>query len=273
MSQNAPLVKIAEKALEKAATGIARDHFEIENLQGSSTLEKFVMVAMDKMQSNLMEGLQGQRQDCGLYVYDDKHPTFSNPQKFDYIWNVLPLDSKMNLLRGSKDFFNAIAVEKYEGETHQTVAAVVSNPVMQEIFRAEVGNGSFANSRRLRVSNRNRLITALVEVNGAVDKTGKGLNFFPGVAEILAKSGSFRCRGSAFLSMLNVAAGKADLGIIALKSSVASVKYAAGILLIKEAGGFVRELTPSDGGTAFMLFGNGSLYDEALRILEKYSSI
>ena len=159
-------------------------------------------------------------------------------------WLVDPLDGTTNFLHGLPHWAVSIALER-EGEI---VAGVVYEPVRDEMFWAEKGQGCFLNSARLRVSERRRLDDSLIATGIPFKGRGDHPAFLREQTAVMAEVAGIRRFGSAALDLAYVAAGRYE-GF--WETGLSPWDVAAGILLVSEAGGFVTEI----GGGRNPLYG------------------
>jgi myo-inositol-1(or 4)-monophosphatase len=157
----------------------------------------------------------------------------------DFVWVIDPLDGTTNFLHGFPQYSVSIAL-KYKGKLE---VGVVYDPLRDELFTAKRGGGAMLNNRRLRVTNQNSLKGALIGT-GFPFKTDKHLDAYIGMFRALTtECAGIRRAGSAALDLAYVAAGRMDgyweIGIM-------EWDMAAGILLIKEAGGVVTDFSFND---------------------------
>jgi myo-inositol-1(or 4)-monophosphatase len=174
-----------------------------------------------------------------------------------------PIDGTLNFMHGIPQFAISIALER-EG---QLVSALVFNPVTDELFTAEKGHGAFLNSKRLRVAARK-------EMGAAVIATGLPFMGKEGHARAMAETGAvmnvtagIRRMGAASLDLAYVAAGRFD-GF--WEHGLQPWDIAAGILLLKEAGGVITDM---NGGEQMMtngqvVSGNETLHPQLLKLLK-----
>jgi myo-inositol-1(or 4)-monophosphatase len=175
-------------------------------------------------------------------------------------WLVDPLDGTTNFLHGLPVFAVSIALER-QG---QVVAGVIYNPAMDELYTEDRGGGAFLNDRRLRVAARRHLADTVVGTG--VPHLGRGHHgtYLVELRNVMAEVSGIRRLGSAALDLAYVAAGRLD-GF--WEDRLSPWDIAAGVLLVREAGGFV---TDKAGGQA--MFDNGEVVagNEAIhRILLK----
>ncbi len=165
----------------------------------------------------------------------------------DLTWIIDPLDGTMNFVHGFPQFAVSIALKHGNHIEH----AVVYDPLSHDLFTASRGAGAQLNDRRIRVSNQEHLRNALIgcEVNCYRSKS-ENLELLKIIETVFEKGGDTRKNGSAALNLAYVAAGRLD-GF--LEPGLKEWDIAAGVLLVREAGGFVSDL---EGGNAFLETGD-----------------
>ena len=164
----------------------------------------------------------------------------------DFLWIIDPLDGTTNYLHGFPQFSISIALQ-YRGELE---SAVVFDPLRDEMFIANKGQGAYLNDRRIRVTDQKNLKGALLGT-GIPYRDQTHVDAYFGMMKALIKDAAgVRRPGSAALDFAWLAAGRTD-GFWEL--GLAAWDFAAGSLLIKEAGGVVTDLS---GGTEFLETGN-----------------
>lgn len=234
MSLKSPVITVMTKAASKAARHLKRDFGEVENLQVSRKgPADFVSNADMKAEKILHEELSHARPNFG-FLMEESGET-KGDDNLERRWIVDPLDGTTNFLHGLPHFAISIALEERE----QIVAAVVYDPIKDEMFTAEKGNGAFLNDRRLRVSSRRRMDESIF----ATGIPFKGLEgherFLNEVREVMAVSAGVRRWGTASLDLAYVAAGRFD-GF--WEWGLKAWDYSAGALLVREAGGYISEI-------------------------------
>lgn len=166
----------------------------------------------------------------------------------DYEWIIDPLDGTTNFIHGVPHFSVSIAC-KYKGQLEH---AVIIDPINREEFTASRGRGAALNGRRIRVSNRRSLEGALIGTG--IPFNGYALehisNYLACVQDIAGQTAGIRRCGSAALDLAYVAAGRFDAF---WEIHLQEWDVAAGILLVKEAGGLVSDF---NGGADYMDSGN-----------------
>ena len=240
------LMNVMTAAAIKAGRGLKRDFGEVENLQVSVKGPGDVVSAADKKAEKvLFEELSKARPGYGFLM--EEQGVVEGADK-SHRWIIDPLDGTTNFLHSLPVFAISVALER-EG---QLVAGLVYNPASDEMFMAEKGQGAWLNNRRLRVAGRNRLADALVACG--IPHLGKAKDhprFKTELSTVMARVSNVRRLGSAALDLAGVAAGRYD---VYWERSLQPWDIAAGIVLVREAGGYVSD---ADGGTDML--GSGSV--------------
>lgn len=164
----------------------------------------------------------------------------------DFVWVIDPLDGTTNFLHGFPQYAVSIAL-KHKGKLE---VGVVYDPLRDELFTAKRGGGAMLNNRRIRVTNQTSLKGALIG-SGFPFKTDQYLDAYVGMfRSITVGAAGIRRAGAAALDLAYVAAGRLD-GFWEI--GVMEWDVAAGILLIKEAGGVVTDFSFNDN---YLVSGN-----------------
>jgi myo-inositol-1(or 4)-monophosphatase len=182
----------------------------------------------------------------------------------DHCWIIDPLDGTTNFLHSIPHFAISIALVHKD----DILAAMVFNPVTDELYYAEKGRGAFLNDRRLRVSGRRDMGEALIGTGIPFRGVGDHPAYLKLLQATIAQTAGVRRAGAAALDLAYVAAGRLD-GFFEI--GLKKWDIAAGILLIKEAGGFVGDL---DGGpdalaTGNIVAGNAKLFEPLASLLRQ----
>ena len=242
MVSHSGLITVMQRAAHKAAPRLRRDFGEVEQLQVSKKGPgDFVSMADKRAEATVVEELRNARPDWGLLL-EEGGEIPGNPDKPR--WIVDPLDGTTNFLHGIPHFAISIAVqERGPGSKGEISHGLVYQPLTDESYWAEKGRGSWLQDRRLRVSGRRYLDEALIGTG--IPHLGRGnaeswAKIYNAVAPEVC---GIRRFGSASLDLAWVAAGRMD-GF--WEDDLDSWDTAAGVLLIKEAGGFVTDYRGSD---------------------------
>lgn len=255
------LLNVMVQAAQKAGRNLRRDFGEIEKLQVSiKGPGNYASAADRKAEETLYKELTKARPGYGFL--GEEGGTREGADK-THTWIVDPLDGTTNFLHGIPHFAVSIGLER-EGTL---IAGVVYNPVTEDIYFAERGKGAFHNDSRIRVAGRREINHALA----ACSLPHIGRNFPETDAELKAmqtRVAGLRRYGATALDLAYIAAGRFDL---CWDRGVKPWDMAAGIVLVREAGGFVSDI---DGGDAMFAkghfaAGNEAMHREALAILAR----
>ena len=254
-------MKVMTDAALKAGRGLTRDFGEVENLQVSvKGPGDFVTAADRKAEKTLHDELARARPGYGFIMEESGQIEGSDKS---HTWFIDPLDGTTNFLHGLPIFAISIGLAR-EGEI---VAGVIHNPATGDLFIAEKGQGAYHNNRRLRVAARSGLADCLIGCGVPhLGKVKEHPRFMTDLAAVMAKAGNVRRLGAASLDLCYVASGSYD-GF--WERNLQAWDIAAGIIMIKEAGGFV---TDADGGTAMLAkgticAGNDVIHRELLNLI------
>ncbi|WP_395644939.1 inositol monophosphatase family protein [Terricaulis sp.] len=251
MPQTSPLLTVMIAAARKASRSLVRDFGEVENLQVSRKgPADFVSSADHKAEQTLFEELSRVRPGYGFLM--EERGNVEGTDKTNR-WIVDPLDGTLNFLHGLPHFAISIALER-EGVL---IAGVVYNVIRDELFWAEKGVGAFLNDKRIRVAARNDMKEAVFATGSPwVGRPGHEV-FLREMERVMAVSAGVRRWGAASLDLCYVAAGRFD-GF--WERNLSPWDVAAGAVIVREAGGLVKEL---DGGdflkTGAVVAGNEKL--------------
>jgi myo-inositol-1(or 4)-monophosphatase len=258
------LLNVMVKAARLAGRRLKRDFGEVENLQVSlKGPASFVTAADRKAEEVLREELAKARPGYGFIGEESGKHVGSDTT---HSWIVDPLDGTTNFLHGIPQFAISIGLER-EGTI---VAGLIYNPATDEMFLAERGKGAFLNDKRLRVAGRRRLADSIVAVGlphlgrGDLDLNAREMQAVQG------KVAGLRRFGSAALDLAWIAAGRFD-GY--WERGLAPWDMAAGILLVREAGGYVSDLQGKDAmlTSGDIIAGNEMIHGDLLKLLRAAS--
>ena len=220
------------KACRNAARPLIRDFGEIEKLQVSvKGPGDFVTASDKKVEKILIDELSKARPNYS--ILSEEIGEIKNDNEFR--WVIDPIDGTANFLHGIPHFCISIGLEKNK----EIISGIIFDPIKDETFIAEKGNGSYLNNQRLRVSGRSKLKDSIIFTGGPIFASEeKDL-----ILEEYKKISSnvhipIRKMGSAALDLAYVAAGRCD-GF--WQRDLNYWDIAAGIILIKEAGGFITD--------------------------------
>jgi myo-inositol-1(or 4)-monophosphatase len=239
-------LNIMIKAAEKASRALIRDFGEIEKLQVSiKGPTDFVSNADLKAEKIIIEELKKARPDYSIISEEDGSE--SNKDKKN-TWIIDPIDGTTNFLHGVPHFAISIAL-KFENEI---ISGLIYDPIKDEMFYAEKDNGSFFNNQRIRVSKKKELNVCLFATGGKY----KNEIDLP-----------IRRSGSAALDMAYVAAGRYD-GYF--QNGLNLWDIAAGIIILKEAGGLINEIDLSQNKNIPIRASSMAINEKMLEILKNF---
>ena len=231
MRLNSPQINIITKACMKASRSLIRDFGEIENLQ---VLAKgpgdFVTSADKRTEKILIDELQKAHPEYGIIT---EETGVINKSNFKNRWIIDPIDGTMNFLNGIPQFAISIGYE----ESGEIKCGVIFNPIMNEMFCAEKGNGAYLNNSRIRVSNKKKITDALLVTGGPKGASKIKDKIYSEYINVSNNVSNVRKFGSAALDMAYVACGRFD-GYWQRELNYWDI--AAGIIILKEAGGFIN---------------------------------
>ncbi len=263
MATRSAHINVMIRSADKAARALRRDYGEVANLQVSRKgPADFVSAADLKAEQILREELSRARPDYALLM--EESGASANRATAERCWIVDPLDGTTNFLHGLPHFAISIALE----ERGELIAGVVFDPIKNEMYYAEKGQGAYLNNRRIRVSSRDRLEDALIATGIPFMGHGDRPAFMAELDAVSGKVAGVRRWGTASLDLAYVAAGRYD-GY--WERDLSSWDIAAGIVLVREAGGQVSEI----GGknirhqSASILATNETLHTPLNRLLPK----
>ena len=259
MTHGSANINLMVKAARRAGRSLLHDFREVENLQVSMKgAGDFVSKADIRAEELIRETLLEGRPNYGLLGEEGATVEGKDPTRR---WIVDPLDGTSNFLHGLPHWAVSIALE----HKREIVAAVIYDPAKDELFWAEKGAGCWVNERRMRVSARNRLVECLF-ATGIPFGDRRGLpETLQDLARLMPQSAGMRRFGSAALDLAWVAAGRFD-GF--WERGLKPWDIAAGILLVREAGGFVEPILPEGD-----LLRDGDIIAANDRIFERFAAI
>ncbi|MDE1905800.1 MAG: inositol monophosphatase [Rhodospirillales bacterium] len=257
---------VMHNAANKAAKRLLRDFMEVENLQVSvKGPGDFVTQADMRAEQTLREELEKARPGYGFLMEESGA---SGSDKWAWRWVVDPLDGTTNFLHGIPHWAISIALEKRlpDGSSEINAAAIFC-PVNGEMFWAEKGIGAYMNDKRLRVSGRRELSTALFAtgIPFAATSASNRLAFARTLGALMPATAGVRRFGSAALDLAWVAAGRYD-GY--WEMGIKPWDIAAGMLIVREAGGYATDGDGKDNVDEVVVAGNTHLHPKLLELVQ-----
>ena len=254
-------INIMVKACRKAAKILIRDYGEIEKLQVSLKGPGDYVTASDKkVEKILIEELQKARPHYS--ILSEEIGEINNDISFR--WIIDPIDGTSNFLHGIPHFAISIGLE----HNKEIICGIIYDPIKDEMFIAEKGNGAYMNNQRMRVSTRSKLKDCIIFSGGPrYGSENKELIFKEYIKFSSKVHIAIRKFGSASLDMAYVAAGRCD------GFWQRDLKYwdiAAGIILVRESGGFVTDFKGEKGymQNKTILVTNSKINNEMIEILK-----
>ncbi|WP_438957195.1 inositol monophosphatase family protein [Cognatiyoonia sp.] len=255
-------LNVMMKTARKAGRGLLKDFGEVENLQVSAKGPgDFVSRADRQAEETIREELMLARPTYGFLGEEGAEIEGQDPTRR---WIVDPLDGTTNFLHGLPHWAVSIALE-HKG---QIVAGVIYDPVKDEMFYAEKGFGAFVNEARLRVSGRHRMAEALFATGLPFSGRTDLPETLQDLARLLPTCAGVRRFGAAALDLAYVAAGRYD-GF--WERRLNAWDLAAGILIVKEAGGLIEPLDPNGSilENGSVICANEPIFDSFAKVIRK----
>jgi myo-inositol-1(or 4)-monophosphatase len=234
------------KASEKASKILIRDFGEVEKLQVSKKgPSDFVTNADLKAEKIIIEELKKAKPNYS--IISEENGNENNKDK-NNTWIIDPIDGTINFLHGIPHFAISIALKSND----EILSGIIFDPIKNEMFFAEKDNGAFFNNHRIRVSKKNDLNNCLFVTEGKLEKEPDLL---------------FRKSGCAALNMAYVAAGRYD-GFF--QNNLNLWDIAAGIVLVKEAGGILNEIDLSINKNIKIIASSADINSKLLKKLKNF---
>ena len=240
MALRSPNLNVMIRAAREASIKLKRDYGEVDQLQVSKKGPADYVTAADIRTEKILRGeLSKARPDYGFLMEEAGGIEGTDP---DRRWIIDPIDGTTNFVHGIAHFAMSIALQEHGRIT----AGVVFNPITEEMFTAELGQGARLNDRRIRVSSRGAMDNAVFATG--IPFLGRGTasdhqGYLAEMGAVMAVSAGIRRFGSAALDLAFVAAGRYD-GF--WETGLMPWDIAAGVILVREAGGLVTDIAGRD---------------------------
>ena len=242
-------LNIMIKASEKASKGLIRDFGELEQLQVSiKGPSDFVTNADTKAEKIIIDELTKSRKNYS--ILSEESGSKEN-KDIDNVWIIDPIDGTNNFLHGVPHFAISIALKS----NNEIVSGLIYDPIKDEMFYAEKNNGAYFNNKRIRVSKRKKMEDCLF-ASGEIDNEN--------IKQKTNAKLSIRKSGSAALDMAYVASGRYD-GYFQKNLNLWDI--AAGIIIVKEAGGQVNDLNLKQNNNINIIASSSSINEKLVKNL------
>jgi len=266
MVSHSGLLTVMERAARKAGSRLRRDFGEVEHLQVSRKgPADFVSKADEQAERTLFDELSKARPDWG-FLLEEGGEVIGDPSKPR--WVIDPLDGTTNFLHGIPHFAISIAVQepKLGGGWGEVTTGLVYQPVTDESYWAEKSRGAWRHDQRLRVSARRDLADCLIATGIPFMGHGDMAQWSRVFGAVAPSVAGIRRFGSAALDLAHVAAGRYD-GF--WESGLKPWDVSAGILLVREAGGFVTDFRGGDQPVqrGEIIAGNDAIHSKLHKLL------
>ena len=248
MNSISPNLNIMIKACEKASKVIIRDFGEIENLQVAKKGPRDFVTKTDKRVEEILIDELAKSKKNYSFLTEESGKIINNDK--DKRWIIDPIDGTTNFLHGIPHFAISIALEI----DSELKSALIYDPIKNEIFFAEKDSGAFFNNHRIRVSNKNDIEDCLF----SSDQDG---------LKIIYPNLNMRSTGCAALDLAYVGSGRLD-GFFHNKINLWDI--AAGILIVKEAGGTTNDFTKNEQDKIDIRAASSTIYSEMMKKLVNF---
>lgn len=255
-----PMLNIALQASRQASRVILRFLDQMDKIEISEkSINDFVTQVDKQSEEIIITHIKKSYPDHSILAEESGYIKGRNEE---ICWVIDPLDGTRNFMHGFPQFAISIAVTK----NNVTELGLIYDPVRQELFTATRGQGAYANSRRIRVSQAKRLAASLIGTGFPYQNKENAEQYFKSLENVFMQCGDIRRAGSAALDLAYVAAGRLD-GFWQ-SSGLALWDYAAGVLMIKESGGTVTDFLGTEGyiESGKIVAGNPRIHKELLQL-------
>ncbi|NMA99775.1 MAG: inositol monophosphatase [Phyllobacteriaceae bacterium] len=255
------LLNVMVNAAIRAGRSLTKDFNEVENLQVSRKgPADFVSKADIRAEQIVYDELRKARPTYAFLMEEGGEVAGTDGQ---HTWIIDPLDGTTNFLHGIPLFAVAIALQRGD----DIVASVIYNPIMDELYTAEKGAGAWlADRKRLRVADRRHLSDAVASTGIKTQGTTNDTLQLRQLAQINPAVAGIRRSGSIAVDMAWLAAGRFD---VLWEAGLKPWDVAAGLLMVKEAGGLVSDFAGQPGSVwnGQIVAGNETLHGQLLKAL------
>ncbi len=253
-----PLINIAVRAARRAGNLMMREFSRVDSLRVTAKGRKDFVTEVDRAaEREIIDVIRRAHPDHAFIGEETGEKGTS-----EYRWIIDPLDGTTNYIHGHPQFGVSVALEVRGRLEHGVVYA----PFAQELFTASRGDGALLDGRRIRVSRTRHLGQALLGTGFPIRDPAQLAHYLPMLKAVIGRSHGARRQGSAALDLAWVAAGRLD-GFWELGLQPWDV--AAGILLVREAGGMASDLggDPSPLTKGDIIAANPGVFNELMKLL------
>ena len=259
MRLNSPQFNLMYKACLKASKVLIRDFGEIEKLQVSEKGPGDFVTASDKRAEKIIIS----ELEKSEYSFLTEESGIIEGKNKDKRWIIDPIDGTFNFLNGLPHFAISVAYE----EKGEIVSGIIFDPIKNEMFSAEKGNGAYLNNSRIRVSNKSDFQNSCLVTGGPNSRSKKKEAVLEEYKKISMKTfAHIRKSGSAALDMAYVSAGRYD-GY--WQRDLNYWDIAAGMIIVKESGGFIESKKWEEFGKekVDIIASNSKIHKELINLL------
>ena len=259
MKINSPQFNLMQKACMKASKILIRDFGEIEKLQVSEKSPGDFVTASDKRVEKVLIG----ELEKSEYSFLTEETGSIDGKYKDKRWIIDPIDGTFNFLNGLPHFAISLAYE----ENGEILSGIIYDPIKNEMFGAHKGSGAYLNNTRMRVSNKSEFRNSCLVTGGPKSTSKIKDKILDEYKKVSMKTNShIRKSGSAALDLAYVAAGRYD-GY--WQREINYWDIAAGIILVKESGGFINPIKEKDftGKRIDIVATNSKIHEELTNLL------
>ena len=259
MKINSPQFNLMHRACMKASRVLIRDFGEIEKLQVSEKGPGDFVTASDKR----VEKIIINELEKSEYSFLTEETGLIEGKHKDKRWIIDPIDGTFNFLNGLPHFAISIGYE----ENGEIVSGIIFDPIKNEMFAAHKGSGAYLNNSRTRVSNKSDFKIACLVTGGPKATSKAKESILDEYKKISMKTNAhIRKSGSAALDLAYVATGRYD-GY--WQREINYWDIAAGIIIVKESGGFVENIKAEgfDKEKVDIVAGNSKIHKELRNLL------
>ena len=259
MKINSPQFNLMLKACMKASKILIRDFGEIEKLQVSEKSPGDFVTASDKRVEKVLIG----ELEKSEYSFLTEETGLIEGKYKDKRWVIDPIDGTFNFLNGLPHFAISLAYE----ENGEIISGIIYDPIKNEMFGAHKGSGAYLNNTRMRVSNKSEFRNSCLVTGGPKSTSKIKDKILDEYKKVSMKTNShIRKSGSAALDLAYVAAGRYD-GY--WQREINYWDIAAGIILVKESGGFINPVKEKDftGKKIDIVATNSKIHEELTNLL------